>query len=195
MLVATAKLIGVADLMFGKHVPELKADDETHEQREQRTWKQKVHLTKEGQCYLPPFALKNGLESAARWLSLKIPGEGHKTFTKRFVAGVLVSDKLLLFDKVGKPIGLDAVEPVPIFAPSDGKRGGPKRVFRIFPTIHDWQTDVVIHVFDNKITANVMERHLKTVGQFIGFGSMRVENGGINGRFAIDKFQTKTETV
>ena len=189
MLKATVDLIGVSDLMFGRHVAEPKRDDETHDQLERRTWQQKVRVTKAGQCYLQPFALKNCLESAAMWLSMKIPGEGHKTFTKRFASGILIVDDLPLFKTDGKPVVMDDVEPVEIFAPSDGKRGGPKRVFRIFPTIHDWHTSATITLLDNKITENVLLRHLDAAGKFVGFGSMRVGNGGINGRFQVENLK------
>ncbi len=189
MLLCKCKLIGISDLMFGQHVPEPKKDDETHDQREERTWQQKVRVTKDGQCYVQPFALKNCLESAAKWLAMKIPGEGQKTYTKRFTSGILVTEKLLLTDGNGKVLTIKDVDPVRIFAPSDGKRGGPKRVFRIFPTVYSWATAVEIHVFDNKIIEGVMLRHLDAAGKFIGFGSMRVENGGINGRFRVEDFE------
>jgi len=190
VLLCTCKLIGISDLMFGKHVSEPKKDDETHDQHEERTWQQKVRVTGDGQCYLQPFALKNCLESAARWLALKIPGERSKTYTKRFTSGILVVEKLLLSNGDGKPLTMDKVDPVSIFVPSDGKRGGPKRVPRIFPTIYaPWSTDAEIHIFDNKIVKDVLLRHLDAGGKFIGFGSMRVENGGINGRFSVENLE------
>jgi hypothetical protein len=186
MLKATVDLFGMADLLFGTHVSEKKRDDETHDQFEERTWEQKVRTTKDGQLFLQPFALKNALESAARWLSMSIPGEGKKTFTKRFTSGILIVEKMLLTDSKGKALVIGNVDPVRIFAPSDGKRGSGRRVFRIFPTVREWQTTAEIMIFDNKITEPVLEKHLVAAGRFTGFGSMRVENGGINGRFAVE---------
>lgn len=182
---ATANLIGMSDLMFGTHVSVSKRDDETHDQYEERTWKHKVRVDGNGVVYIQPFALKNAFESAAKWLSMSIPGEGKKTFTKRFASGVLVVEKMPLLDAKGKPLTIDDVEPMRIFAPSDGQRGSGRRVFRIFPTVHDWQTSCEIIIFDNKISETVLEKHLTAAGRFIGFGSMRVENGGINGRFDV----------
>jgi hypothetical protein len=190
MLLATYEFTGVSDLMFGQHVPEPKKDDETYDQYEQRTWQQKVYL-RDGQCALKPFALKNALESAAKWLSLKISGERGKTFTARFVSGILVTDPLLLTTN-GHKATIKDVEPVVIFAPSDGKRGGAKRVFRIFPTIHQWETIARVMVFDNKITPDVLDRHIDAVSQFIGFGSMRTGKGGINGRFKVKSLGVET---
>jgi hypothetical protein len=191
MLCVSFEIIGVSDLMFGKNVTEKKRDDETHEQKEFRTWQQKVHLTTDGQCFIQPFALKNCLESAARWLSMSIPGEGKKTFTKRFTSGVLVTEKMLLVDSKGKPLTIDDVEPIEIFAPSDGQRGSKKRVVRIFPTIHEWRSKGEAYLFDSKITEDVFRRHITAAGKFVGFGSMRVENGGINGRFAVENLSSK----
>ncbi len=196
MIICQCKLTGMSDVMFGKHVPEQKRGDETHEQREERTWQQKVHLTADGQCYLQPFALKNCLESAAKWLSKKIPGEGQKTYTKRFVSGVMVVERMLLSDPdSGQPLTIKNVEPLHLFVPSDGKRGGGSRVERIFPTVHAWVTEATIHVFDNKITEEVMQHHLVTGGKFVGFGSMRVENGGINGRYQVNEMRYEEMNV
>lgn len=191
MLLVTFDIIGAADLMFGKNVSEKKRDDETHEQKEARCWQQKVHVTADGQCFIQPFALKNCLESAARWLSMSIPGEGKKTFTKRFTSGVLVTEKMLLSDVKGNPLTMKDVDPIEIFAPSDGQRGSKKRVIRIFPTLHDWRTSGEAYLFDSKITEDVFLRHITAAGKFVGFGSMRVENGGINGRFSVENLTSK----
>lgn len=192
MLSISCDLHSMSPLMYGKRVTVPKKDDETHEQHEDRTWSNKVHLTEEGQCFIPPFALKNCLESAARWLSLKIPGEGKKTFTKRFTSGVLVTEKLLLTNSDGSPLVLDDIEPIKLFVPSNGQRGGGTRVDRIFPTLHSWHSSCVINVFDNKITEKIFEKHLSAAGKFIGFLSMRVENGGINGRFGLNNLVSES---
>ena len=189
MNVCECDFIGASDLMFGCPVMEKKRDDETHEQHEERTWTQKVNVAPDGQLFIQPFALKNALESAAGWLKKKIPGEGQATYKKRFVSGVMVVDKMLLTDLSGNALTIDDVVPRPLFVPSDGKRGSSKRVTRIFPTISEWKTHAEIHVFDTKLSGEIVEKHLIAAGKFVGFGSMRVENGGINGRFAVENFQ------
>lgn len=189
MLVYSAELTGFSDLMFGKHVPGERDDKETHEQYAQRTWTQKVGTNTEGQLQLSPFALKNCLESAAAWLSRKIPGEGKKTFTKRFKSAIIVESPLLLSDSQGNPLTIEDVEPIELFVPSNGQRDGSTRVIRIFPTVHEWATTVELIGFDDKITGDVMRDHLIAAGRFIGFGPMRVQNGGINGRFLVSNFQ------
>jgi hypothetical protein len=178
--------------MWTQHVAEEKRDDETHNQYDERTWKQKVHSNGDGTCHIPPFALKNAIEAAAKWLSEKL--EGRKTFTKRFQSGIIVSEKLPLVKPDGKPVALDDWEATIIFAPADGKRGSPKRVDRIFPTLNEWRTHGKVEILDNKITEEVMLKHVVTAGRFVGFGAMRVDNGGLNGRFAVENF-TSAELV
>lgn len=185
------RLIGLSDLMFGRHFDDPKRDDETHEQRELRTWPQKVRVTDSGQCYIQPFALKNGLRSAGKWLAMKMQGGGgKKTYTQRLIAGTLVLDKMLVTKHDGKPAMMKDIDPVSLFVPSNGRSGDQgTRVSRVFPTLHEWRTTASIQVFDNVITEDVMQRHLAAIGQFVGFGSMRVENGGINGRFVVKDFE------
>ena len=186
---ATFQISGVSDLMFSRYVAERKKDNETHDQHEERTWRNKVSVLSNGQVYLQPFFMKNTLEFAAQWLGLKIPGERGKMYKDRFVKGLLVQDNMLLEKKSGKSVTMDDIEPVRLFVPSDGKRGSSKRVFRIFPVCHEWNCVARVMVFDNKITPEVFEKHCVAAGQFIGFGAMRVGNGGINGRFAVSDFR------
>lgn len=178
------RLTGISSLMFGKHIEEARNSDETHSQFDQRTWKLKVN-ERNGQCCINPFAIKNSLESAASRLSMKI-GAGRGTFTKLFKQGVMVVDWLMLEKPGGKPLMVDDVQPLPLFVPADGKRGSGTRVTRVFPVVHEWESDVSVMVLDGRITEEVLMRHLVEAGGFIGVGSMRVENGGINGRFSVE---------
>ena len=177
-----------SELFFGKWIAEKKDTKETHAQFDARTWRKKIHVDKDDNVYLQPFALKNALESAAKWMSMPIPSEGKKTFTRRFQSGTLVVKRMYLKDWDGKQILLEDVKLKELPVPSDGKRGSGKRVVRAFPYVEEWQLDAEIFVLDEKIDENVMLLHLETVAMFIGFGSMRVENGGINGRSSVESF-------
>lgn len=185
MIRATFEIKGVAPLFYGKHVQEKKTDKETAEQHENRTWPKKVHVGDDGGLFIPPFALKNGLEAAAKWLNKKIPGEGKATFTKRFRCGVHAWDNILLSNGVSDRATMDCIEPLQLFVPSDGVRGGGKRVNKIFPKLEEWGGTGTAVIFDDKIGESVFEDALTALGQYIGFGSMRVENGGSNGRFKV----------
>lgn len=176
-------LISAAPLFFGAPIFEKKKSDETHEQFEERTWPMKVRQTEEGHVYIQPFALKNGLEAAGSRLNMKLTGKA--TYTKLFRQGVMVNENIILQDKSGKPITIADVKPIAMFVPSDGKRGSGKRVMRIFPQVQQWMATVEIVCFDKRLTEEVVKAHLEEAGKFIGFGSMRVENGGVAGRFAV----------
>lgn len=177
------KLISAAPIFFGKPVFEKKNSDETHEQFEERTWAQKVHQADDGQVFIQPFALKNALEAAGSRLGMKLTGKA--TYTKLFRQGIMINDNILLNDAKGKAIIISDVTPIPMFVPSDGKRGSGKRVMRIFPQLAKWYASVEIVCFDNRLTEEVVRKHLEEAGKFIGFGSMRVENGGVAGRFSV----------
>lgn len=186
MYKATFDMIGISDLMFGTHITEEKTTSETHAQFEKRTWKQKVLLAPGGQAFINPFALTNGLEVAGKFLGKKIPSARGATYTDRFRKGTQTVDKLSLFKPDNSPVTIDDIEPVELFVPSDGKRGGGKRVPRIFPTIHAWMVlSAELYVYDGKIDLETLKEHLVALGKFVGFGSMRVENGGVNGRFGV----------
>lgn len=150
---------------------------------EARTWRSRCHVTENGKVFIPPMAFKNCVADAASFLSLRIPGRGTATYTKHFEAGVLVMDALIL------PIKADEVKGEWLFVPSDGKKGGGKRVDKCFPVIHEWKGDVTFYVLDETITQEVFEQHLREAGNFIGIGRFRPRRGGFYGRFKVVKLQ------
>jgi hypothetical protein len=86
------------------------------------------------------------------------------------------------------PIGIkkDDVAGQWMHVPSDGKRGGSKRVMRCFPVIPEWNGEIDILVLDETITKDVLMEHLAEAGKFIGLGSFRPRNNGIFGRFTAE---------
>lgn len=175
-----------SEFMYGMNTGEEKLGNETHEQFEARTWQKKIRTNKNGEVVLNQFAIKNALEGAAARLKRKIPGERNSTFTKLFRQGIMIGSLPVLKDGKGKPYKVDGFEGRALFVPSDGKRGGPKRVHRIFPTVEQWSCECEVIVIDPKITDEVLKEHLAETGIFIGLGSMRAENGGVNGRFTVE---------
>ena len=59
----------------------------------------------------------------------------------------------------------------------------------LFPQVTQWAAVAKLTILDPKIDVDILREHLIEAGQFTGFGSMRVENGGTAGRFAIDELQ------
>lgn len=145
-----------------------------------RNWRHHQHYDpKTGLVFIPPMALKNSLMEAAQYLGEKIPGKRNATWTKHFMAGVLVTDPV--------PLGVDKdktdCETFPCHA--DGKRGSGTRVMRTFPVIREWAATAKFYVLDESITQDVFTHHLEEAGKFIGIGRFRPRNGGFYGRFFV----------
>lgn len=183
MKVATVELESVSPLSFSKYVAETKREGESHEDRESRTWRDKVHANEEGFIIIPPMMFKNCLSNAAKYRSEKIVGERNKTWTKKFEAGVMVVDPVVLSVKK------EQVSGEAIYVPADGMRGGTKRVNKIFPKIETWKGNVRFLIIDESIASSngeIFERHLKDAGNFVGIGRFRPAQNGYYGRFKVN---------
>lgn len=185
MHTATAHLRSISPYSQGKYHNLESLDKEAKDDYERRTWKGRLHVNEEGNVVIPPMAFKNMLSEAARYLGIQIPGKGKSTYTKHFEAGVMVVEPMVL------PVNGEDVQGEWLYVPSDGKRGGSKRVMRCFPIIHSWSGTVAIHVLDDTITKDVLLDHLQQGGQFIGIGRFRPRNNGYYGRFEVSKLEWK----
>jgi hypothetical protein len=178
MKTATAHLEGVSPLSWGKFVRVEKLEDETPAQYEERNWR---HQDADGNCFIPPMALKKSLQTAAKNYSKKIPGKGQATYTKHFTAGVLCPKPAML------GVHADELRGNWLQVPSDGKPGGGSRVEKCFPEISSWSTEATFLVLDGIITPAIFEEYLEKAGQFVGIGFFRPERGGFYGRFKVNK--------
>lgn len=177
----TAKLKGVGALCFGKYHATEKLDRESHADYEKRTWKEKLHFDENEEVFIPQFALKNMMSASAAYLGMKIEGRGRSTYTKHFESGLMVPEPSYLGVKKEDVIGDWRM------VPSDGKKGGTKRVEKCFPVIPNWECEANFLILDNVITNEVFTKHLIEAGWFIGLMSFRPRNGGINGRFTVEE--------
>lgn len=162
---------------YERFIPKL--DKEQANDYETRTWREKCHTDDKGYLFIPGMSLKMSLDAAAKFLGNKIPGKRNSTYTKHFVAGVLVLENGPLAVKK------DEVEPEWLFVNADGVRGSGKRVWKCFPLVREWETTVTFYVADETITKEVLEVHLAEAGKFIGIGRFRPERGGFKGRFEV----------
>jgi hypothetical protein len=174
-----ATITGISAYSQSKNHETPKLDRELADAYELRTWREKLHTNEAGNVLIPPTAFKNGLASTAKFLSEQIPGKGKQTYTKHFESGVLVVEALIL------PVHKDQVQSERLFVPSDGRRGGGKRVWKYFPVIPQWGGDVVFYLLDDIITKTVFDKHLDAMGKFIGLGRFRPQNNGYYGRFNV----------
>jgi hypothetical protein len=158
-----------------------KLDDgkETAADFEKRNWRERCHADENDMLFIPGMSFKMALDRAATFLGIKIAGKRNATYTKHFLAGVLVLENV--------PLGIHKkdAEPEWLFMNSDGVRGSGKRVWRCYPLIQQWEADVTFYIADDTITKEVFEKHLHEAGKFIGVGRFRPEKGGFKGRFQV----------
>lgn len=183
MRTATVSLESISPYSQSRYHSTPKNDKELANDYEARTWRNRLHVNEEGKVFIPPMAFKNCLTDAAQFLSIKIPGKRNATYTKHFVAGVLVTDAVSL------PMPAEDVKGEWLFVPSDGKRGGGSRVEKCFPVIHKWNGSVTFYVLDDTITEDAFKYHIEQAGQFIGIGRFRPRNNGYYGRFKVTQIQ------
>lgn len=147
-----------------------------------RTWRAKMNVaTRDGvpTVVLPAHGLQQCFAAAAKYSKRQIPGQGKATWTKKFLAGLMIPEDPSL------DIDPATVTSVTISANADGVRGSGKRVVRRFPIINEWSATFDVYLLDPIITEDVFREMVEIAGMFIGIGRFRPENGGTNGRFRI----------
>lgn len=180
MKLAECKLVSATPYSQSRYYKEEHHPKELEGDYEKRTWRERCHANKDGNIIIPPMAFTNSLKEAARYLSLPVPGKQRQTFTKHFEAGVLVTGEVVL------PIKKSEVAGEWLFVPSDGRRGGGKRVEKCFPLIPEWKGTVLYYVLDDVITQEAFTKVLMTSGELIGIGRFRPRNLGYYGRFKVE---------
>ena len=177
------KLKSATPYSQSRHYLTDKKPKESAKDYEERTWRDRMHVNDDGYVFIPPMSFKNCLDECAKYLSKQIPGKGKSTYTKHVEAGVLVMDPLVL------PIKAEEVRGEWLFVPSDGMRGGGKRVDKCFPLIPEWSGSLCWHVYDETVTLDVFKEFLTEAGKFIGIGRFRPRNRGFYGRFSVESFK------
>jgi hypothetical protein len=188
MKTCIARLKSLSPYSQSKHYVAEKLQGEGFDDYYRRTWRNHLHAEPNGATFIPPSAFKNCLSDAAKFMSISIPGKGKATYTKNFEAGVLVIKPM--------PLGVhrDQVECEELFLPSDGKRGGQKRVMKYYPFFPSWNGEVEFTILDETVLQSwiadkqktVFEHVLEGAGQFIGIGRYRPRMNGWYGRFKVE---------
>ena len=179
MRIARVTIEGLTPYSQSKVMESPRNDKELAKDHEERCWRERCHVDKDGRLFVPPTAFKNGLASTAKAYSQTIPGKGKQTWTKHFEMGIQVVEPLPLAVKLADVRGEW------VFVPSDGKRGGTKRVWKCFPVIETWGGVVEFLVLDDTITKGIFEEYVADFGRFIGIGRFRPQNNGFYGRFKV----------
>ena len=183
MKIAHATLESLAGYSQSRMHNTPKLDKESFTDYEERTWRERLHVNGDGKVFIPPMAFKFSLETAARFLRIRIPGKGQSEYGKHFQAGVIIPEGLVL------PIEKKKVQGEWLNLHANGKRGSGTRVQRCMPIIPEWKGVVMYYVLDDTIPKDVFERVLAESGNFIGIGRFRPENGGYLGRYKVAKIR------
>lgn len=178
---AICELKSLTPLTFGRYHDTPKQPKELPKDYELRTWREKAHVTKDGNenVCITASMISSCIRESAKFLSIPVPGKGKSTYTKHFDAGIITHNDIVLSDKK------ESLKHIDVHVPSDGRAGGTTRVVKRFPIIHNWEGVVTIIVGDDIITADVFERVLINAGSLIGIGTWRPRNRGMNGRFEL----------
>jgi hypothetical protein len=190
MKTVIATIEGVSPYSQSRAYEVEKEQGEGPDDYERRTWRNRLHVGPDGRVFIPPMAYRNAVNDAAKFLSIQVPGKGKATYTKNFEAGILAVEPAVL------DIKAEDVQGERLFVPADGRPGGSKRVYRIFPRIEPgWVADFQFIVLDETVLQKsvegdftVFEHVLRRTGQFIGIGRFRPRNRGFYGRFAVREF-------
>jgi hypothetical protein len=159
-------------------------DKEGHDDYNKRTVLEHLHYDpKTEEVFIPPMAIKNCLADTAKFLSIQIPGKGKATYTKHFLAGLMLFEPIYLGIKKSE-VAIDAN-----FLNTDGVRGSGKRAIRRFPRIDCWKATFDVMIVDETITGEVLKRHFEQAGLLVGIGRFRPRNGGFYGRFQLTGFE------
>lgn len=156
-------------------------------EREHQIWRDKMYYTPELGVHWPAEAIHQMLQDGAKYWGATIPGEGKKTYTAVLKAAAIPEDL---------DLGISSKEDPRIVPfgrmvngnPSRGKKSGQK-VYKIRPMIHDWQGSFVLHVFDARLTPDVLSTILNMCGKFVGLSDWRP----LYGRFDILKIEDITD--
>ena len=181
--IARVTLQGIAPMTHSHQHDEPKLEGEQPDAYDIRTWRKKLNVNADGtSIVLRAHGVQQCIAAAAKYSSRQIPGQGKKTWTKKFEAGLMIlEDPELKIDPA-------SVNSITISANSDGVRGSGKRVPRRFPVIPPgWQTTFDVTILDPIITEDIFSEMVALAGMFIGVGQFRPEKGGTNGRFKLAK--------
>lgn len=182
--IALVTIKGIAPYTQSHRHDEPKLEGEGSDAYDARTWRSKMNTEmQKGRptVIIPSFGFHQALADAARYSKRQIPGQGKATWTAKFSSGIM------LMENPSLNIDPATVQPIVISAHADGRRGSGSRVLRRFPQIPaGWTSVFQVHILDPIITQDVFREFVTLAGLFIGVGQFRPQNGGNNGRFALE---------
>lgn len=156
---------------------------------EERTWSHRAHVDENGQIIIPAKQFRFSFQGAAQYLNERIPGRNRETWTKHFRSGLIIPEAIVLPERRENISGLW------LAMNARGNRGPGPRVMRKMPFVARWAGDLTVHVLDDIITKEILERVIQHAGMFTGIGQNRPENGGDSGRYALTELVAVATTA
>jgi hypothetical protein len=185
MRIATVHVESLTPYSQSRAIESEKKTDETHDAFDRRIWPEHMHVDEDGQVFIPPVAIIQGMAAAASYLGKggELKKKGAATWAQNFTCGLSVAS--------GPRIGTKAEDARPerVYCNADGKRGSGKRVWRTFPMFDKWESEFVIHILDDTIPEDIFERVARAFGLFMGVGRYRPQSGGYLGRFLVKRIR------
>jgi len=184
MRTVSIEIEGLTPYSSSKHFEEDLQKGENKDAHEKRRWREKAHVTDEGEVYIPGVAFKLALDETAKLLNEKIKGKGNQTWTNVLATGVVAMTDVLL------GVNIKDVKAIQIYAHANGVRGPGTRVNRYFPIIPKWSGTLEMRLFNDTISEDVFERFFTQAGLLAGIGRGRpiTKSPAGNGRFRPVRF-------
>ncbi len=179
---AVIKIKGLTPYSQSRALQSEKTREETHEDFDKRIWPERMHVTEDGEVFIPATAITQGMAAAASYLGKggNLKKKGNATWAQNFTCGLAIAQ--------GPRLGVQAkdVRPELVYCHVNGQRGSGARVWRRYPIIDEWSTTFTIHILDDSIPDAIFRQVLEAFGLFVGIGRYRPLNGGYLGRFTIE---------
>jgi hypothetical protein len=162
-------------------------------------WIDRAYIDANDHLYLPAHAVKKALDSSLTFAAKHgmveeslHPGRSLNEWLvetrANFKTGILVVEPPKLTTTTGSmPLRRSDLVPVWHHVPRYG-RGDNEKVAKGFPTVESWAMSVTMCLLSDAIDESLVELSLMRAGSYIGFGAMRIENGGCNGAFELVAF-------
>lgn len=170
-------------MLWGRQIDQSeKPQTESIDDFEKSRWRERMWTDEDGTPMLPRLAINNCFTEGAKALQMKVPNRGRVQFGGVFAKCLLPPDK-----HVRLGVEIKDVQPITMFVPSNGKKGGGNRVNKIFAQIENWKATFEVVALDNAITKDVLQTVANYSGNCIALGAMRPgsNNCGQCGRFDV----------
>jgi hypothetical protein len=146
---------------------------------ERATWREKSYFDSTGGLYIPGENVHECLYEGSKYWGARIAGEGKKTYSDLVKSAVIVENLPLGISKDSEkmiPFGKNVNS-----NPSKGKKSGSK-VYKIRPLLRPWGGTFIMHVFDARLTPEILRTIIAYAGVFRGMCDWRP----VFGRFELE---------